>query len=84
MLSFPAWPNTWISVVFATVAWPPMTGIAPPLIRIWPAALRLTVIVSSVLSPKTDSRPVLGEKLALIAMVGPFGGLPAAETGVGR
>jgi hypothetical protein len=34
-----------------------------------PAASRLTKIVLSRLSPNTDSKPALGEKLALIAMV---------------
>ena len=69
ILSLPAWPNTCIRVVLATVGWPPMTETAPPLMRICPAALRLRVMVLSRLSPKTDSTPELGMKLAVIAMV---------------
>ena len=30
-----AWPNTWISVVLATVGVPPVTATAPPLTRIF-------------------------------------------------
>ena len=43
MVSLPPWPNTWIRLVFATVGVPPMTGTAPPLTRMLPAALRLIV-----------------------------------------
>ena len=46
-VSLPPWPKTWISVVLATVGVPPMTGTAPLLTRIVPAASRLIVIVLS-------------------------------------
>ena len=39
--SLPAWPNTWMSAVLATVGVPPETGIAPLFTRIVPAASRL-------------------------------------------
>src|SRR6266566_4533674 len=42
---------------------------APPLTKICPAALRLMVMVASPSSSNTDSKPALGENLALIAMV---------------
>src|SRR5262249_30452161 len=57
------------SVVLATVGVPPSTETAPPLTKICPAALRLMVVVPSPLSSNTDSKPALGENLALIAMV---------------
>ncbi len=53
----------------ATVGVPPWTATAPPLTRILPAASRLTVMVLSRLSPNTVSTPVLGENVAVIAMV---------------
>ena len=55
--------------VLATVGVPPITGTAPPLIRIVPAALRLKVTVLPRPSPKTDRRPAPGRKVAVIAMV---------------
>ncbi len=63
-----AWPNTWISPVLATVGWPPTTATAPPLMRMFPAASRLAMIVLSWLSSITDSTPVGAEKLAVVAM----------------
>src|SRR4029079_5908095 len=52
--------------------------------RILPAASRLTTIVLLRLSSNTESRPAVGEKLALIAIVMvPFDGLAAAQTRVG-
>ncbi len=75
IVSLPPWPNSCIMVVLATVGWPPWTATAPPLIRIRPAASRLTLMRSSKLSPNTDSRPALGEKLALIAIGWSFRGV---------
>ena len=60
MVSLPPWPNTWIRAVLATVGVPPVTATAPPLTRIWPAALRLTSMVLSRLSPKTVRVPAAG------------------------
>ena len=48
MMSLPPWPKTWIRLVLATVGVPPRIGTAPPLTRILPAALRLTVKVIGV------------------------------------
>ena len=45
IVSLPPWPKTWISAVFATGGVPPVTATAPPLTRMVPAALRLTVDV---------------------------------------
>jgi hypothetical protein len=59
--------------VFATVGVPPITGTAPPLIRIVPAALRLKVTVLPRPSPKTDRRLAPGMKVAVIAMGCPHG-----------
>ena len=64
-VSLPARPKTWISWVFATVGLPPATAIAPPLTRMPPAALRLTVIALAALSPFTLSTPAL--KVAVVA-----------------
>src|SRR5438046_6262087 len=47
-----------MSEVFATVAAPPVSGTAPPLTRICPAASRLTTIVLFWASPTTDRMPV--------------------------
>src|SRR5215813_13428550 len=73
-MSSPAVPNTWIKEVFATVAVPPVTVTAPPLMRIVPAASRLTTIVLLRLSSNTESRPAVGEKLAFIAIGSSFQG----------
>ena len=54
--SLPPSPKTWIFEVLATVG-VPLTATAPPLTRIWPAALRLTVMLLSRLSPLTVSWP---------------------------
>ena len=51
--------------MLATVGVPPMTATAPPLTRIVPAALRLTVSELSRLSPDTVSTPAL--KVAVTA-----------------
>jgi hypothetical protein len=56
-------------VVLATVAAPPSMATAPPFTRMFPAALRLVTMVLSTLSPVSVSKPVLGEKVALIAIV---------------
>ena len=48
-----------------------------------PAASRLSVMRSLALPPITDSRPAPGVKLALIAMVFPFGRGSAAQGCVG-
>src|SRR5260370_23031812 len=58
--SLPSWPKTWMSVVLATVGAPPVTETAPPLTRMWPAMSRLTTMLLSKLSPKTDRTPVPG------------------------
>ena len=57
--SLPPCPKAWMSEVLATVGVPPATLTAPPLTRIWPAALRLIVIELSRLSPNTESVPAL-------------------------
>src|SRR5215212_6366370 len=54
-------------LVLATVGVPPVTATAPPLMRMVPAALRLSVIVLSSSSPNTVSLPA--EKDALTAMI---------------
>src|SRR5262245_28531272 len=69
IVSFPPRPNPWISAVLAIVAVPPTMATAPPLIRILPAALRLTVIVLSRLSAITVSTPLAGAKDAVTAIV---------------
>ena len=46
-------------MTLATVGVPPVTATAPPLTRSWPAALRLTVMLLSRLSPKTVNVPAL-------------------------
>ena len=61
IVSLPPSPNTWMRAVLATVGVPPATATAPPLTRIWPAALRLTVIELSRLSPLTDRVPALND-----------------------
>ena len=66
-MSLPPWPKTWIRLVLATVGVPPRIATAPPLTRIVPAALRLTVIVLSRASPKTVRMPAAGEKVAVTA-----------------
>ena len=68
-MSLPPRPNTWIRLVFATVAVPPTMDTAPPLTRIVPAASRLTVTLLSRLSPRTVSTPAPGEKTAVTAGV---------------
>ena len=55
-------------LVLATVGVPPWTTTAPPLTRIVPAALRLTVTALLRESAITDSRPVLALKVAVTAM----------------
>src|ERR1700722_2774469 len=54
-----------MSAVLATVASPPLTETAPPLMRMWPAASRLTTILLSRLAPKTDRMPAAGVKDAV-------------------
>ena len=66
-VSLPPWPNTWISAVLATVAVPPLICTAPPLTRMFPAALRLVMIMLSSESPNSVSVP--RKKLAVTAMV---------------
>src|SRR5262245_6668904 len=66
-VSLPPWPNTWINAVLATVGEPPITGTAPPLTRMLPAALRLIVMVLFRLSPKTVSVPLDGKNDAVVA-----------------
>ncbi len=63
--SWPPRPKTRISDVLATVGVPPMTGTAPPLTRILPAASRLIVSELSRLSPVALSTPAL--KVAVTA-----------------
>src|SRR5262245_58607576 len=65
IVSSPPVQNTSITLVFATVGVPPLTGTAPPFTRICPAASRLVTITLSASSPDTDSTPALGEKVAL-------------------
>ena len=69
IVSFPPRPNPWIRLVLATVAVPPWMTTAPPLMRMVPAASRLTVIVLSRASPNTDSMPLVGSKDAVTAIV---------------
>src|SRR5829696_1380121 len=59
-------------LVFAIVGVPPMTGTAPPLTRIVPAALRLIVIAFPLASPKVVWVRALGLKLLTTAMTVPF------------
>ena len=68
-MSLPAWPNTCINAVLATDGVPPSTGTAPPLTRIWPAALRLIATLLSRLSPNTVSTPAEAAKVAVTAWV---------------
>src|SRR5262245_6943686 len=56
-----------MSAVLATVGVPPVTCTAPPLTRIVPARLRLTVIVLLRASPKTVSVADDGRKVAVTA-----------------
>src|SRR5436190_20773984 len=56
-----------MSAVFATVGVPPKTLTAPPLTRIFPAALRLMVILLSRLSPNTLKTPAVGKNVAVTA-----------------
>jgi hypothetical protein len=63
MTSSPPRPESWICVVFAMVGVPPTIGTAPPLMRMLPAASRLTAIVLSRLSPVAVNRPVAGSNL---------------------
>jgi hypothetical protein len=67
IVSLPPRPWTWISAVLATVGVPPMTATAPPLTRMFPAALRLTTIELSSASPLTVSWPELGLNVAVVA-----------------
>ena len=69
IVSLPAWPNSWIRSVLATVGVPPTTVTAPPLIRMRPAASRLALMLLPTLSPNTDSTRAPGRKLAVIAIV---------------
>ena len=82
IVSLPPWPKTWISVVFATVGAPPATATAPPFTRIWPAALRLIVMLLSRLSPNTVSWPAPGLNDAVTAALA--GTLVAASTPAAR
>src|SRR5215204_4227887 len=59
-------------LVFAIVGVPPITGTAPPLTRIVPAALRLIVIAFPLASPKVVWMRALGLKLLTTAMTVPF------------
>ena len=61
----------------------PSIDTAPPLTSSFPAASRLSVMRSLALPPITDSRPAPGVKLAVIAMVFPFGRGSAAQGCVG-
>ena len=67
MMSLPPWPKTCISAVLATVGVPPLTGTAPPLIRICPAALRLRSMVLLRASPSTERVPLAGVNVAVTA-----------------
>src|SRR4051794_16632961 len=67
MVSLPLWPNTLMVVVLATLGEPPTTLTALPLIRILPAASRLTEMLLLLASPKTESRPADGTKSAVTA-----------------
>ena len=67
IVSLPRWPNTLIRLTLATVAVPPDTGTAPPLIRITPAGVRLIWMSLSRPSPKTLSTPLDAENCAVTA-----------------
>ena len=73
-MSLPAWPKTWISAVLATVGVPPVTAIAPPFTRIFPAASRLIVIELLAASPNTVRTPPLKD-----AVVAAWAGAVAAS-----
>ena len=62
--------------MLATVGVPPITATAPPLTRMFPAALRLTAMLLSRLSPLTDSTPALN--VAVVAALA--AGAPAAAS----
>ena len=79
--SLPPRPKTWITEVLATVGVPPTTATAPPLTRILPAALRLTVMLLSRLSPVTLSVPLLNDAVtAALAVALVAASTPAAST----
>jgi len=65
--SLPPCPNTSISAVLATVGLPPRTGTAPPLMRMFPAALRLTTMLLASASPNTVNTPAPGMNAAVTA-----------------
>ena len=67
IVSLPACPKTWISVVLATVGVPPWTATAPPLTRIVPAASRQTTMVLSWASPITVKSPGRRRNVAVTA-----------------
>jgi hypothetical protein len=60
-VSLPALPKTEIDVVLATVGVPPLTGTAPPLTRMFPAASRLTEMALSTALPFTVRTPAANE-----------------------
>ena len=66
-------------LVLATVGVPPVTATAPPLMRIVPAASRLSVMVLSRLSPKAVRTCADGLKVAVMAIVIPLERLLAVE-----
>ena len=76
--------------MLATVGVPPVFATAPPLIRILPAASRLTTIELSALSPDTVSTPLLNVALvaalagAAIAASAPAATIPATSGRVPR
>ena len=57
MVSLPAWPNTLISVVLATVGVPPRTATAPPLTRMLPGGVAADGDGVVPASPKTVRMP---------------------------
>src|SRR5262245_34803838 len=80
MTSAPPRPASWIWVVFATLGVPPTIGTAPPLMRMAPAASRLTVIVLSRLSPVAVNRPVAGSNLLETAISFVLSNIQGAQT----
>jgi len=69
IVSLPPWPNSWIKSVLATVGLPPTIATAPLLIKMFPAALRLALMVLPRPSPNTDSTRAPDKKLAEIDIV---------------
>src|SRR5262249_14300441 len=66
-LSLPPSPESWISLVLATVAVPPWTVTAPLFTRIVPPASRETATVLSRASPMTVNTPFAAENVAVNA-----------------